>query len=441
MIPGTVRGAVVGLLVAAAMLIPAGPTSAQAPAVVGTIPVPGASALLVATGGSTRDGILETFREQTCEPSVVVLSTPGGWVFCAPGAPAFVNAQFPGVVSGDSTLFVRCRAEIEVRVAHGDIVLAGTLSLPPLPPPFPAVVLISGSGPQDRDEAIETLPGYRPFRWIADHLQAEGVAVLRYDDRGVAQSTGEHLGATSADFADDAEAVLEFLRNQRGIAPDRVGMLGHSEGGLIAAMVAARNQDVAFVVSMGGPGLDGDALLEVQSQLIMDALGLPPEVAEQELARSALVRRLTIEERWDELEELLRAVGEEQVAALPEEIRRTIDLDAIIETQMIQNRTWMRFFLTHDPAKDWARVTVPVLALFGGLDLQVPEAGNRERMEEALATAGNADVTVVTFPTANHLFQEAVTGSPEEYAHLPMRFVPDFLSMLAQWLQQRFGGH
>ena len=330
--------------------------------------------------------------------------------------------------------------EVTIPVPAGHT-LAGTLTLPAVPKQVPAVVLISGSGPQDRDESIPGVPGYRPFAAIADHLARRGVAVLRYDDRGTAKSTGNHATATSADFADDAEAAWRFLRNRREIAWAQVGLLGHSEGGLIAAMIAARNPRVAFVISMAGPGVPGYDLLITQNDRVRTALGLSREEIAQGTAQARAVLDLIRAEQWDRLRSVLMETGRRQLAALPEQERAKLPpLERIVDEQMVLYRTWMRFFLSYDPAADWARVRVPVLALFGVLDVQVDLRQNRAGMVAALARGHNGDVTVAVFPRANHLFQAATTGSVTEYAKLPPAFVPGFMDTVSDWLLPRFRG-
>lgn len=427
-------------LVATFLLLTAAPRpiSAEGEAIAGQVPVPGASRVMVASAGADTEAMVAQLKERACYAPQLWMEASGRWASYTDGAPAFVNARFPSTLAQASAVVVRCASEVDVVVQHGDVTLAGTLTLPAAPPPYPATILVSGSGPQDRDEAIPGLDGYRPFRWLAEGLQGAGVAALRYDDRGVAGSTGVHLTATTADFADDAEAVLDHLRQLPGIDPVRVGITGHSEGGIVAAMVAARRSDVAFVVSIAGTGMDGGSLLRLQSELILNQLGLPAEVVEQELATGDRIRQLIIDEDWDALETLIRETAAVQLAALPPETRDAIDLDALVMQQMASYQTWMRFFILHDPAEDWRRVTVPVLALFGGRDLQVPAAENRVPVEAALQEAGNADVTVLLFEEANHLFQQAVTGSPEEYPVLKMEFLPGFLDAITGWLQERF---
>lgn len=331
----------------------------------------------------------------------------------------------------------------EVSFANGEITLAGTLTLPPKAGPHPAVILISGSGPQNRDEELPIVPGYQPFRLIAEHLTKNGIAVLRYDDRGVGESTGDYATATSADFATDAEAALSYLLSRDEIDPDQVGMLGHSEGAIIAAMIAARNPKVAFVISMAGPAVDGYNVLLVQLERVVRAEG----GSEDEVAEAAEDQRITLDlamaEEWEELEAFLLETYREGLQALSEEEKAAIgDLEVAAQQRAASSLAnlqspWFQFFLSYDPGQDWEQTTVPVLALFGELDVQADVSQNQPALEAALASAGNTDVTVVVFPTANHLFQDAVTGAVSEYATLPTEFVPGFLEAITDWLLER----
>ena len=332
----------------------------------------------------------------------------------------------------------------EVAFASGDVTLAGVLSLPPTPGPHPAVALVSGSGAQDRDGANPSLPGYLPLRWLADHLARSGFAVLRWDERGVGESTGDHEEADTADLADDLEAGVTFLSTRSEIDPERVGILGHSEGGIIVALVAARTTDVAFVVSMAGPAVSYAEGVVKQVERILETGGAGPEAVAEAVAQQERVVALALAEDWDALTAFLTAIAAAQAEALPEATRAQLgDLDAFVANQVAGQvaafqSPWMRWFLSHDPAVDWARVTVPVLALFGGLDVQVDVEQNRAPLEAALAAAGNDDVTIVVFDDANHLFQRAVTGGPEEYLRLEMAFAPGFLQEISAWLAERF---
>ena len=313
--------------------------------------------------------------------------------------------------------------------------LAGTVIIPPGPGPFPAVVFVTGSGPQDRDEA---LMGHRPFLVIADDLARHGIASLRYDDRGVAKSTGSFDKSTSADFSQDAEAAVRFLRQYRDIAPDRVGILGHSEGGLIGPMVAARDRDVAFLVLMSGPGVPGDSIILLQGRAIAIATGASPAAAD---SATRAQRRLieAVAQSRDSLDAVAR------LAAAKTALLSTIPADrrAAAATQ-IDGATpqllspWFRYFLHYDPRPALRRVHVPVLALGGSLDLQVPARENLAAIDTALRAGGNRDYRIEELPKLNHLFQTATTGSPTEYGTIDETVAPAALDSIATWINARF---
>lgn len=313
------------------------------------------------------------------------------------------------------------------------VVLTGTLTLPPSEGPHPAVVLVSGSGAQDRDENMQPLAAIKPFALIADHLTRAGVAVLRYDDRGVGQSWGDHNAATTADFADDAEAAVDYLRARDDIDPAQVGLLGHSEGGIVAPMVAARSPHVAFVIAMAPPSVSGKEVLLLQNQLVLRAGGLPEMMID---ARVDFVRQAfdyVIAGDSAELEAHIRADIEASAGGLSDDYKQQL----VAQQMAGLDIPWMRYFLAYDPAPDWAQTTVPVLAVYGGLDLQVDAEQNIGPLRDALDAAGNMDVTVITLDGANHLFQPAITGSPDEFGRLEQTFVPEFLPTITEWLLAR----
>jgi hypothetical protein len=325
----------------------------------------------------------------------------------------------------------------EVAVASvAGVRLAGTLTLPEGRGPFPAVVLVSGSGPQDRDE---TLLGHRPFAVLADHLARRGIATLRYDDRGTARSTGDFAAATSADFADDAEAAVRWLRARPEVARDRVGIAGHSEGGLVAPLVAARTRDVAFIVLLAGPGLPGDSILLLQQGLIARAQGMPAPTVDQLVATN---RRFfaAVRAGRDSADAARRvsALVDEVVGGLPEGQRDAQRTQLGGGARQLL-APWMRWFIAHDPRPALRRVQVPVLALNGALDLQVPPRENLEAIGAALREAGNRDVTLAELPQLNHLFQTARTGAPSEYATITETFAPAALERVSTWILERFG--
>jgi hypothetical protein len=335
--------------------------------------------------------------------------------------------------------------EEEVSFPNGDITLAGTLTLPETAGQHPAVILITGSGAEDRDESLAPIAQIKPFRLIADHLTRNGIAVLRYDDRGVGGSTGDYASATTADFAADAEAALNYLLTRPDINPQQIGLLGHSEGGLAVSMIASRNPDVAFAISMAGPGVPGDELLLLQNRLILEANDISEEEIQHQLALLQALFDATLAGDEALMEQSMAELITFQYGNLSEEERAALgnpdDLDEFIEqmtaTQMRLYKGWMAFFLAYDPAEDWAKTTIPVLGLFGGKDIQVDAEQNAPPLEAALQAAGNTDYQIVIFPNANHLFQEAETGNIDEYGTLAQEFTPDFLPTITEWLLAR----
>lgn len=328
----------------------------------------------------------------------------------------------------------------DVRYANAraeGVELAGTLTLPEGSGPHPAAVLISGSGPQDRNEA---LAGHKPFLVLADYLSRRGIAVLRFDDRGVGESTGTFGTATSEDFATDVRAGVEYLLTRSEIDASRIGLIGHSEGGLIAPLVANATDDVAYLVLMAGPGVRGDEILLQQSELIARAdganeagirLNLETQRALFPLVQGAddpsTVRgevRQILEDAIDRVREIDAAAAEaqeQQIAA------QTVQLTS----------PWFHFFLSHDPREPLRRLSQPVLAINGSKDLQVVTDPNLLEIERALAEAGNSDVTIHEFEGLNHLFQSAESGSPTEYAEITETLSPRVLQVIAGWIADR----
>ncbi|HEY7545082.1 MAG TPA: alpha/beta fold hydrolase [Blastocatellia bacterium] len=307
--------------------------------------------------------------------------------------------------------------------AKGGVRLAGTLTLPRAKGPFAAVLLITGSGAQDRNEA---LLGHKPFLVLADHLTRRGIAVLRVDDRGVGGSTGKVAESTSDDFAGDVLAGIEYLETRKEIDPKKIGLIGHSEGGLIAPIVASRSKDVAFIVLMAGPGLTGEEIIYLQSALIARANGAKDEM----IAQNRLIQEKTfavIKQEKDnslaekKLLEINGATTEEQQKAAAPRIRPYLS-------------TWFRYFLTYDPIPFLKQVRCPVLAINGELDLQVPYKENLAAIEAALKAGNNKDHTAISLPGLNHLFQNCKTGSPDEYAKIEETIAPVALQAISDWI-------
>lgn len=328
----------------------------------------------------------------------------------------------------------------DVMFENGDVTLAGTLTLPDTAGLHPAVVLVTGSGPQDRDESLAPVASIKPFRLIADALTREGVAVLRYDDRGVGESTGDFGEATTADFASDAAAAIDYLLTRDDIDPDQIGVLGHSEGGTVSAMLGATNLEIDFIVSMAGTAVDGRDILRVQNRRLMEAEGATQEQIDAQVAFVEEIFEVIDSQDTEALETLIYEQALEQAEALSAEESAALgDLETYARTTAEQTAqtyggVWFPSFLNYNPGIDWAQTTVPVLAVFGGKDVQVDAEQNAPALEAALAEAGNEDYEIVIFPNANHLFQEAETGALSEYGSLPNEFTPDFLPTIIDWL-------
>jgi len=323
------------------------------------------------------------------------------------------------------------------------ITLAGTLTLPRGEGPFPAVLLISGSGPQDRDETVFS---HKPFLVIADYLTRRGIAVLRVDDRGVGKSSGDFASATSADFAGDVLAGIDYLKSREEINHEQIGLIGHSEGGLIAPMVADRSKDVAFLVLLAGPGLPGEDILLMQSDLISRVMGVDEELIAKTRELSKRIFEIVKEESdstttADEVREVLESAWESYSEAERSELEKLEgDPEQAIERNvMMVTSPWFRFFISYDPRPALRQVKVPVLALNGEKDMQVPAKQDLQEIETALHTGGNDDVTVKELPGLNHLFQTAETGAPSEYAKIEETFSPIALEIIANWILERTG--
>ncbi len=311
------------------------------------------------------------------------------------------------------------------------VVLSGTLTTPTGSGPWPAVVLVSGSGPHDRDERMV---GHRPFLVLSDYLTRHGIAVLRYDDRGVTRSTGSFAASTTADFADDAEFAVRFLTGRPEVDRARIGVIGHSEGGAIAPIVATRSKDVAFIVLMAGPGVTGDSLLILQNRAQLRVSGVPEEEA-QPLAR--LTSRLlhAVSGARDSAEARTRVLEIEEQYVAAQQPDRQESLRSNLRARNAQLLSpWMRYFLAFDPRPALSQVHVPVLALNGTLDGQVLCKENLSAIAAALQVAGNLDVETVELPGLNHLFQTASTGAMTEYSVIEETIAPAALDRLGEWL-------
>jgi len=327
--------------------------------------------------------------------------------------------------------------QVEYTNLKAGVKLVGTLTLPSDKGPFPAVLLITGSGPQDRNE---TVFGHRPFLVLADYLTRQGIAVLRVDDRGVGESTGDFSQATSEDFASDVLAGVEYLKTCKEIDPNKIGLIGHSEGGIIAPMVAAKSSDVAFIVLMAGTGLTGEEILYLQTDLISKAMGdNEEEIAKSRQFNEKIFSIIKEEEDNEIAKERLWQMVMAYLAELSDEEKNRIGVSEESLKAQLQNllSLWSRFFLIYDPKPTLSKVKCPVLAINGEKDLQVPPKENLSAIEEALVAGGNKNFTVKELSGLNHLFQTAQAGLPAEYVKIEETISPEVLKIIGDWILEQ----
>jgi fermentation-respiration switch protein FrsA (DUF1100 family) len=324
--------------------------------------------------------------------------------------------------------------EVVYENKEAGIKLAGTLTTPKTERPYPAVLLITGSGKQDRNEEVF---GHRPFLVLSDYLTRQGIAVLRVDDRGVGGSTGNFSNVTTEDFAEDAVAGVEYLKSREDIDPDRIGLIGHSEGGLIAPIAAVQSPDVAFIVLMAGPGVTGEEIVLAQSRLVAEADGVPEEtIAKNDALLKDIFSVLKTEDNDTIAGEEIHGLITYMVENLSEEEKQYSSYtEESLDTEIkLLVSPWTRYFVTYDPKPTLMNVECPVLAINGEKDLQVPPEENLDAIEEALEAGGNEDYTVKELPELNHLFQTAETGSPSEYVSIEETMSPDAMELIGNWI-------
>ncbi|HEY0102201.1 MAG TPA: alpha/beta hydrolase [Brevundimonas sp.] len=301
--------------------------------------------------------------------------------------------------------------------------LAGTLTLPEGPGPFPAAILISGTGPQDRDETIE---GHKAFAVWADALTRRGIAVLRHDDRGVAASTGNYGAATQRDFASDVKAAVEWLAARPDIDRARIGLIGHSEGGVFAPLAIQDGARAAWVVTLAGPAVRGGDIVQEQQRRFAVAAGLPPEEVERSNTDQRRIMAAVVANAGDP--EALRR----EVAPLLVSMGRSPQEAASIATVMSSD--WYRGMAAFDPADALRAITVPMLAVYGAKDLQVPADQNAPVLSRL-----KPDAEVVVLPGLNHLFQPAQTGLISEYGQIETTLDPSVIRTVVDWVAARSG--
>ncbi len=348
--------------------------------------------------------------------------------------PQTPKAPFP-YPSEEVTFENTAAKDLSVKDDPPTVKLAGTVTLPKGDGPFPAVVLVSGSGPQDRDE---TLFGHKPFLVLADHFARNGIACLRYDDRGTHKSKGRFAGATSADFATDAYAAVQYLKAHKKVDPKRVGVAGHSEGGVIAPLVAAAHpDDVGFIILLAGPGVSGERILYQQALdfgKLADATTTEAEVKE---FVDAVMPVLKSDTKADEVTKELTEVMKKLVAKEKDEKKRAEAEKGVGAGVARLADPWMRWFIAHDPAPTLEKVKCPVLAVIGEKDAQVRAKDNLEAIESALKRGGNKQFKCVEFKGLNHLFQTCKTGMLSEYGVIEETIAPEVLKGLTEWISER----
>ena len=326
--------------------------------------------------------------------------------------------------------------EEKVSFANKDanITLAGTFTRPKGNKKYPVAILISGSGPQDRDETISK---HKPFWVLADYLTKHGIAVLRYDDRGFGKSTGNHSNATTYDFALDVISAINYLRTRNDIDKNKIGLIGHSEGGIIAPLVANKTNDIAFIVSLAGTGISGTELSVIQSKT-MRPFPVPEELTYEKAIREAI----EIAKQHKDISEIkpeLNAHYNETIAPILKNLNVPDDkINEIIKSLVAMRTTkWNRYFYDYDPSNEYEKVNCPVLSLNGSLDTQVQAKINQNGLREALVKGKNKDYEIIEFEGLNHLFQNAKTGKMDEYSKIEETFSPKVLNIISGWILKR----
>lgn len=331
--------------------------------------------------------------------------------------------------------------DVEYDNADKKVHYGATFTYPKTGGPFVTAVLITGSGQQDRDE---TMLGHKPFAIIADYLTQKGFAVLRVDDRGAGKSTGASITTTSADFAKDVMTSMDYLKTRKEVAPKRIGLIGHSEGGMIASIVVAERKDIAFIISLAGTGIKGSKLLADQNEAILVKNGVSKEAA-------ALYKKLLntiyalVEAEPDSISCQPKVIAEyeawkktttpAQLAELrfgPDEANKTYLRNYVNELYS----PWLRYFLSYDPSVNYKKAYCPVLALNGSEDLQVLADDNLNGIEQALKKSKSPSYEIKKLPGLNHLFQHCTKCDLNEYAKIEESFSPEVLQLMSDWLKK-----
>ena len=321
--------------------------------------------------------------------------------------------------------------DIKFRNDKAGINLAGTLSLPSTGAKHPAIILVTGSGAQNRDEE---LMGHKPFLVIADYLTREGFAILRYDDRGVDKSEGVQKNATSADFATDTEAALKYLKSRNDINPSKIGIIGHSEGGMIAFMLAAKSKDIAFIVSMAGPGFRIQDLMLKQAEMVMKSNGMTD--VDWKTQEPALRDRYALLTQDMPAGELRQKLIDDVMKTIPENMRDNENAKTRVNAELdVMTSPWYIYYMKYDPINDLKNIKCPVFAINGEKDIQVPANLSLPAIEKAIKSNGNQNVKTKNYPGLNHLFQHCKTCKVDEYGDIEETISPEVLKDIKDWLR------
>lgn len=317
-----------------------------------------------------------------------------------------------------------------------NIKLVGTLTIPTNINNPPVAILITGSGPQNRDQE---LLGHKPFLVLSDHLTRKGIAVLRYDDRGTAASGGSYSTATTFDFASDVEAAISYLKTRSDVIDiTKIGLIGHSEGGLIAPMVASENKEIAFCVLLAAPGISGKEILMTQTRKAMELGGVSEEDIAINEQYSLKIYEICSNYKGEDSKNEIIAIFGEMKNSSSEMLKSQLTDDVIAQQVNILTSPWMRTYIKIDPAEYLTKVKCPVLAINGEKDFQVVAEINLEEIEKNLKSANNSDITVEKLKDLNHLFQTSETGSFSEYASNEETFSPIALEIISDWINDRY---
>jgi alpha/beta superfamily hydrolase len=321
---------------------------------------------------------------------------------------------------------------------EANIRLSGTLTLPSKGKNHPVVILITGSGAQNRDEEIF---GHKPFLVISDHFTKNGIAVLRFDDRGFGRSTGNFKTATSLDFSYDVESAVEYLKTRKEINKNQIGLVGHSEGGIVAPLVASRSKDIGFIILLAAPAIRLDSVLLMQDELIARILGVSETEIKKIKQRNSEIYALVGKSTDLRLlkADLSKLAKEKNILDAPAQLMPPkMTKEQFISAQLENlSSPWFQYVMKYDPGSTLKKVRCPVLAINGEKDVQVPPKENLQTINDILKRAGNEKVTTKELAGLNHLFQECDNGSPLEYQTIEQTFSPVALVLMSEWIRKQ----